>query len=392
MTEVATPCPVCDSNEARAVTTVERVPVLCNLLYRTREAALSAEMAQIRLAFCEGCGHVWNARFEPERVQYGPDYENSLHFSGRFQRYADELAESLRDRYLLSGKRIVEIGCGQGDFLRALCALGANAGFGYDPSSPKPDPAARGSGEDGVTLSRRPFAPELASVRPDLVCCRHCLEHIAAPRELLRALRSGVGTDCAVYFEVPNALYTLRDAGIWDLIYEHCGYFTPSSLRRAFARCGFEVVDVTEAFEGQFLGLHARASLRDCQVAAEDERDVGAVRALVGKFADAFGTKVGEWRAHLQTVRDRGQRAVVWGAGSKGNTFLQLAGPHTEYVVDINPRKHGKFVAGTGQQIVAPDFLRGYRPDLVVAMNPIYADEIRRQLGGLGVEAELLCA
>ena len=43
-----------------------------------------------------------------------------------------------------------------------------------------------------------------------------------------------------------------------------------------------------------------------------------------------------------------------------------------EYVVDINTFRQGKFMPGTGQEIVAPAFLAQYRPDLVIAMNPMY--------------------
>ena len=60
-----------------------------------------------------------------------------------------------------------------------------------------------------------------------------------------------------------------------------------------------------------------------------------------------------------------------------------------EYVVDINPYKHGKYLAGTGQRIVAPEFLREYQPHVVIAMNPIYGAEIQRDLDRLGVGAEL---
>ena len=52
-----------------------------------------------------------------------------------------------------------------------------------------------------------------------------------------------------------------------------------------------------------------------------------------------------------------------------------------EAVVDINPHKHGKFLAGTGHEIVAPEALRRLRPDCVVIMNGIYTDEIRADLG-----------
>ena len=47
-------------------------------------------------------------------------------------------------------------------------------------------------------------------------------------------------------------------------------------------------------------------------------------------------------------------------------------------------------MAATGQEIVSPEFLRAHRPDLVIAMNPIYVDEIGQELARLGVDARVL--
>jgi hypothetical protein len=46
-------------------------------------------------------------------------------------------------------------------------------------------------------------------------------------------------------------------------------------------------------------------------------------------------------------------------------------------------------MAGTGQQIVAPEFLQEYRPDVVIVMNPIYCDEIQHTLNHMGIRVEL---
>jgi hypothetical protein len=82
---------------------------------------------------------------------------------------------------------------------------------------------------------------------------------------------------------------------------------------------------------------------------------------------------------------------VLWGAGSKGVAFLTTLDirHEIEYAVDINPHKHGTFMAGTGQQIVAPEFLKGYRPDIVIVMNPIYCNEIQRELDRMGIGVEV---
>jgi ABC-type Fe3+-hydroxamate transport system substrate-binding protein len=60
-------------------------------------------------------------------------------------------------------------------------------------------------------------------------------------------------------------------------------------------------------------------------------------------------------------------------------------------VVDLNPRKQGMYVAGTGQKIVPPEFLRDYQPDVIFVMNHIYENEIRQLTADLGLNPELLC-
>ena len=59
-------------------------------------------------------------------------------------------------------------------------------------------------------------------------------------------------------------------------------------------------------------------------------------------------------------------------------------------VVDINTHKHGRFLAGSGHEIVAPGALREIRPHVVLVMNPIYVDEIRAELQTLGLAPEVV--
>jgi hypothetical protein len=61
-----------------------------------------------------------------------------------------------------------------------------------------------------------------------------------------------------------------------------------------------------------------------------------------------------------------------------------------DFVVDINPHRQGKYLAGSGKQIVPPAFLREYRPETVIVMNPIYCDEIRAELDRMGLSPTLI--
>ena len=400
--------PVCPESEAILLLDMPGVPVHCNVLWPTRAAALAAPRGDIRLTYLPACGHTYNPAFDPSLMEYTQEYENSLHFSPRFQEYATALAEGLVEKYGLRDKDIVEIGAGKGDFLIMLCALSGNRGWGYDPSY-VPEP---GYTAPNVTFVQDFYTEKYLDQRADLIVCRHVLEHIPDPDAFIAQVRRAVGEQhSVVFFEVPNALWTLQRGGIWDVIYEHCSYYSPSSLAHLFERHGFRVLAVNEVFGGQFLTIEATpmagAGGQGSGGAGEKEaigdgfspapllpRAPAQLTADADAFAAAYRAKRDEWCGRLRQLAATGQRGVVWGAGSKGVTFLNATGAGEEImaVVDINPRKQGKYVAGTGQRIVAPAELAGIRPDFVIIMNANYREEIGGMLAEVRVAAEILAA
>ena len=400
------PHPVCPESEAIPLIDMPGVPVHCNVLWPTREAALAAPRGDIHLTYLPACGHTYNPAFDPSLMEYTQEYENSLHFSPRFQEYASALAEGLVEKYDLRGKDIVEIGAGKGDFLIMLCALSGNRGWGYDPSY-VPEP---GYTAPNVTFVQEFYSEKTLDQPADLVVCRHVLEHIPDPDAFIAQVRQAVGDKrSVVFFEVPNALWTLQRGGIWDVIYEHCSYYSPTSLAALFERHGFRVLAVNEVFGGQFLTIEAEpmddgrpptADHRQSESELSDSGRPSAVGGLVAptsdalSFATTYAAKRDEWQARLGELAADGKRGVVWGAGSKGVTFLNATGAGEEIVavVDINPRKQGKYVAGAGQPIVAPAQLADIQPDFVIIMNANYREEIGGMLAEMSVAAEILVA
>lgn len=370
------------------------MPAFCNVLCDTRAEAMGVPRGNIRLGFCGSCGLITNLSFESQQMHYGQSYENSLHFSPRFSEYADKLAERLVETYGLHNKSIVEIACGKGDFLTKLCELGNNRGIGFDPSY-TPD-ASQDNGSQRITFIREVFSERHIPDGADFFCCRHALEHIADPITMLRQLRQAMGdrTERTAFFEVPNALATLRESAIWDVLYEHCTYFVPESLRLLFVRSGFDVLDVSEEYEGQFVTIAARPGAHDQELTALHDETRRKLASDVRAFGGMYSAKIDAWRCKLREMRECGERTVVWGSGTKGVMFLNTlqSDPCVEYIVDINPRKHNKHVVGTGQLIVAPEFLVDYRPDVVIVMNAVYRDEISGILARMQLHPRVLVA
>jgi hypothetical protein len=265
-----------------------------------------------------------------------------------------------------------------------ICQLGDNRGLGFDPSH---DPAFIDELAVGrVEVRRQLFDETLAARGAGLVCARHLLEHIAEPRKLLESLHRSLEDESAVlYFEVPNALLILERLSVWDLMYEHCGYFTTSSLERIFRSSGFDVIEVAEAYDNQFVGIEAKVAVTPPAVGLA--ADLPHLTSLVVTFSDHLVTSLQGWNERLRSFGDQGKKVVVWGAGGKGVSFMNFLDEahRVDAMVDVNPRKQGMYLAGSGHEILAPEALIERRPDVIVVMNPLYEDEITTRVRSLGL-------
>jgi hypothetical protein len=118
--------------------------------------------------------------------------------------------------------------------------------------------------------------------------------------------------------------------------------------------------------------------------------------ALYSSFSARFAERVAQSHRRIDELRSDRRRVVVWGAGAKGVTFLNLlrltAGSGVDWVVDINPRKQGHFVPLMGQRIVGPDFLLENPPQLVIVLNPEYELEVRSMINDRGIDCEVVSA
>lgn len=390
--DAAAACPACDAQGLHIFYAVSNIPAHSCLLMPSRKTARAYPRGELRLGFCSRCGFITNTRFDVSKNAYSPMYEETQGFSPTFNAFAKQLSRDLIDRYGLAGKRVLEIGCGKGEFLVALCEMGNCSGIGFDPAY-RPERTASDA------ASRIEFVQDLYdhrhhNVTADCIICRHTLEHIGPVLQFMRELRRTISdrTDVLVFFELPDVMRVLREGAFWDMYYEHCSYFSLGSLDRLFRAAGFDVIDLQTAYADQYLLLYARPSTLQHPATMPVHDDLVELTANIASFPRICGQTLARWREYVQTACENNQRVVLWGSGSKGVAFLTTLQieEQIEYVVDINPYRHGKFMPGTGQQIVSPRFLIDYRPDSVIVMNPVYVNDITRDLHAMGLSPEIL--
>jgi SAM-dependent methyltransferase len=378
-------CPICGADAERFLVR-ERVPANQNVLLSSRDRARNALTGTLSLHACGECAFVFNAAFNDERLDYGASYENTQTASDAFATYVDERVARVVDRCGPGLKTIVEVGCGKGVFLsRLIDATAGTIGYGFDTSYE----GAATKHEGRLRFFKHYFGAGFAAEPIDAVLCRHVIEHIPDPIAFLVSIREVLDNlETRIFFETPCVDWIVRNKVIWDFFYEHCSYFNPRSLTQAFERAGFGVESVSHVFGGQYLWLEGAPGVAKRTF----DSDGGAVLQHCRSFAKAQSAAVDQWIERLTSLRRNGPLAI-WGAGAKGVTFAGLVDPRAELidcVVDVNPRKQGCFIPGTGHPIVPPQELAARKISAAVLMNPNYRRENEAMLTSMGVTIPLI--
>lgn len=366
-------CPVCSSNSVSEFLTREQVPVNQNLLMRDQAAAMDIPRGDLALVACHDCGFIFNRAFDPRQIMYGEDYENTQACSPSFNEYVDGLVKHMIEEQGVRDCHVVEVGCGNGLFLRKLVTYdgAGNRGHGFDPSYCGPKSELDGR----LDFSTRYYDSECADVPADVVVCRHVIEHVSRPLGMLENIKKALARapKARVFFETPCVEWILANLVVWDFFYEHCSYFSPGSLSTAFQAAGFEVQSVEHVFEGQYLWLEATLPRTTSGI---DKRP-SAVVAQAQAFARSETKLKEDWGEKIRALASN-DRVALWGAGAKGVTFANLIDGSRrliDCVVDLNPLKQGHYVPGTGHPIVSYQSLTARGVSTAILMNPNYREE-----------------
>ena len=223
-------CTVCGATDFVDFLEIKAIPAQDGVLWPTYEEAVRAPRGDIRLSLCLNCSFVGNRSFKPALLKF-TGYNVSAEHSPLYQAFIKGLASALIERYDVRNKTVIDIGCGNGYFLKTICSLGGNRGVGFDPSY-----TDVGGGSKDIQFFQDYYSEKYSEYQADLVCCRQVIDHLGNPKAFLKTVRRAIGdrSDTVVYFEVPNPERRLLKFAPWQIGYEHGSWFTAESFRRFF--------------------------------------------------------------------------------------------------------------------------------------------------------------
>lgn len=254
-------CYLCASDDVVDFFQMPPVPTQDGIMCASEEEAKSVVKGSINLRFCKNCGFIGNEGYESKKISFGT-YDFSNDHSPLFKAFVNQQCEGLIQRYDLRGKTILDIGCGDGFFLEAICKNGGNRGIGIDSGF---DHAKRKPTEGtNISFIKDYYSEKYQYFEVDFIACRLVIDLLGDPIDFLKILRRNLESrsKTIVYFEVPNAQYTFGEMVIWNVVYEHRSWFSEDSLAYLFEKTGFEVLNVAPCWQDEFLGIEVRPKMK----------------------------------------------------------------------------------------------------------------------------------
>ena len=321
------------------------------------------------LCQCMGCGLV---QFDCEPVDYYRDVIRAGGFSKTMVELRRYQYKHLIDSYHLEGKKFIEVGCGQGEFLKVLSEFPVEVhGIEHDPHLVE---LARAQGLDVTEGFTETEDTRFAGGLYDVFLSFNFLEHQPDPSTMLQAIYRNLEDDAMGLITVPSFEYIMDHNSYYELIRDHLAYYTFETLTPLLERNGFQVEEC-EVINRDTLSVIVRKrpqmdteNLLECYVNLKREME------SYMKYLDAWDKKV-----------------AVWGASHQGFTLAATTklGERARYIIDSAPFKQGKFAPASHLPIVGPDHFHEHPVDAIIITAPGYTDEIAasiRQKFGTSVE------
>lgn len=341
-------------------------------------ATLDVPMLPLVVGLCGRCSHMQlmeNPSQDQLGVIYYGDYTNVLEKG--ILPSADQMALDCKAFFdfadngkLASNAQVLEIGCFDGSF---LSLFEGRKLFGCEPNPMGKVAADR----YGVKVVPSYFsATDFQQSSMGLVIMRHLIEHLPDPLSVLEECRRIMKPEGRLLIETPNIEHTLAFHVVGNFYHQHLHYFTRESLPLLLLRAGFEVV------------AHGMKDFRQYVLAAPTGREKGRIEGSHAPYASMIRSQIDGYSRYLEALRldmagwlaMNPGRIAIYGASSIATGIVHAAGLLPErlaYLVDADPRKHGKVLPGTGRVVFPPEHLLEDPVETVFIASDFFKEEIK---------------
>jgi len=304
---------------------------------------------------CQGCGLV---QLDSGPVPYYREVVRAAAISPAMKAFRRKQFSAFVRRYRLKGGKVLEPGCGRGEYLELMAGTGVKA-YGLDYSAASVGECVKA----GLKVSKGFVDSRTLKIKNGpfrAFFTLNFLEHLPDPNSFLSGIASNLSDGGVGLVEVPNFDMIVKKKLFSEFIPDHLFYFTADTFCFLLQKSGFEVIKLRPVWHDYILSavVRRRAELN----LADFETSRTVIKKKLLTYISRF--KPG--------------RVAAWGAGHQALAVMAMAGlgGRLRYIVDSAPFKQGKYSPATHIPIVPPLQLEQDNVDAVIVMAASYSDEV----------------
>ena len=321
------------------------------------ESLKSDKGVDLEVCQCSGCGLV---QLSNEPVPYYKEVIRAAAFSEEMKDFRMKQFGSFVQKFSLKRKKVIEIGCGRGEYLSIMQQFGVEA-YGLEQSAESVMQCVK----NGLKVSKgfiESSSYRLNYAPFDAFFILNFLEHLPGPNSTLRGIYNNLTDDAIGLVEVPNFDMILRKKLFSEFTSDHLFYFTKETLDTTLSLNGFEIIECNEVWHDYIISAIVKK---------RGKLDISHFHKYQAKLKN-------EIEEYIHRFKDK--KVAIWGAGHQALAIISLINlaDKIKYVVDSAAFKQGKYTPATHIRIVSPDTLGSDPVDAVIVMVASYSDEVAR--------------
>lgn len=334
-----------------------RVPANSSRFFRNHSEAVDQALGKIHLVWNLEDEIVVNYEYDVNLIKYDSQYCTSVSAIGTTYSiptltYIEQVLQ-----FVKKSPVVIDIGCGQGDFVFELRSRGIDA-LGFDP----------------VVRSISPFLYskywEISDKTGDLYVMRCVLPHIQNPWQFLNQIADS-NPEALVLIEFQRVEWILEQRIWYQISHDHVNLFSSNDFLRRY-----RVVDAGTFSNGEWGWVLINPS--------DSKKPGGGGAAIPETYSERFKELFIEKEAFLNGLRNLDRPIAIWGAAGKGIVLSHACVKLQNQVlaIDADSQRWGHFLEASGVEVFSPNTVADLEKEaLILICNPNHFEEVKRFIG-----------
>jgi len=309
----------------------------------------------LEICQCSGCGLV---QLNNEPVSYYKEVIRSVAFSEEMKNFRMKQFKEFIEKYFLEGRKIVEVGCGSGEYLSIMQQFGVET-YGLEQATESVNKCV----ENGLKVSKgfiQDSTDKINGAPFNAFFIFNFLQHWPDPNSTLRGIYNNLADGAVGIVEVPNFDMILRKNLFSEFNKDHLFYFTKDTLKTTLRLNGFEIIECNVVWHEYILSATVK-KMEKLSIAHFYEHQK-RLKKEITEYINNFGRR----------------EVAIWGAGHQALALISMTDINKDikYVIDSAPFKQNKYTPATHIPIVSPETLDSNPVEAVIIIAGSYSDEV----------------